>query len=179
MKNGRVEHDEWFLPPPFFPKILRNMDRGLYDRRHLRPMFGEESLRLLWVNRQTLMVSWFALLIGCACVFTWSQAGGASVKRPPLINHVPAIAVFSVLGAKALALETARVVAVGQACGALKSRSQVTPRIQCCWARRKRSSSLYIFWGGAGGGRKNIWSVLVLVFCWLFCYKEVNMVGTW
>lgn len=54
------------------------------------------------------------------------------MKRPPLINHVPAIAAFSALGAKALALETAWVVAVGQACEALKSSSQVTPRIWCC-----------------------------------------------
>lgn len=98
--------------------------------------------QLLGVNEQTIMVSsWFALLTGCACGFTWSQAGGASVKCPPLINHVPAVAAFSDLGAKALALETAWDVAGGQACEALKS-SQVTPRTPCFWARRKRSSNL-------------------------------------
>jgi len=49
------------------------------------------------------------------------------VKCPPLINQVPAIAPLSDGGAKALALETAWDVAVGQACEALKS-SQVTPK---------------------------------------------------
>lgn len=79
---------------------------------------------------------------GCARVFSWSQTGGASAKCPPLINHVPAIAAFSVLGAKAPALGTPW--HVGQACEALKS-SQVTPKTLCCWVRRKRHSSLYIF----------------------------------
>lgn len=37
---------------------------------------------------------------GCACVFTWSQTGGASAKCPPLINHVLAIAAFSLSGSK-------------------------------------------------------------------------------
>lgn len=40
-------------------------------------------------------------------VTAWSQAGGASTKCPPLINHVLAIAAVSDLGAKAPALGTA------------------------------------------------------------------------
>lgn len=141
MKNGRVGHNKWFLPPPCFPKILCNLNSGMYYRLM-------QVYQLLGVSEQTVMVSfWFALLIGHACVFTWSQAGGASVKCPPPINHVPAIAAFSDLGAKTLALETAWDVAVGQACETLKSR-QVTPRTWCCWVRRKRSSSLFFFFLG-------------------------------
>lgn len=32
MKNGRVGHGKWFLPPPCFPKILCNANSGLYYR---------------------------------------------------------------------------------------------------------------------------------------------------
>lgn len=38
VKNCRVGHDEWFLPPPCFPKILGNTHSGLYYRGHPRLM---------------------------------------------------------------------------------------------------------------------------------------------
>lgn len=133
------------------------------SRGYLRLM---QVYQLLGVNEQTITVfSWSSLLIGCACVFTWLQAGGPSVRWPPFINHVPAIADFSDLGAK-------------PSLWRLPVMWLLTKLVKPPRAVRLLQEFGVAEWGGKGAAALTFFLKGGRIFE-KFCYKDINILCTW